>query len=88
MNTPETRDGTERYWDRPDEGGKNMKRPTSVGQLLWKSRWETRLADWITSMAIGVGLQGSELPGFEAERVCYTRINYIRKYYTQLLTID
>jgi hypothetical protein len=54
-------------WDRPDEGGKIMKRPTSVGQLLGKSKWEKRLADWI--MATGVDLLGNELRDFEAERV-------------------
>jgi hypothetical protein len=41
-------------WDRPDEDGVIMKRPTSVGQLLGKSKWEKRLADWI--MVTGVGL--------------------------------
>jgi hypothetical protein len=44
-----------------------MKRPTSVGQLLGKSKWEKRLADWI--MATGVGLLGCGLCDFEAERV-------------------
>jgi hypothetical protein len=44
-----------------------MKRPTSVGQLLGKSKWEKRLADRI--MATGVGLPGSEFREFEAERV-------------------
>jgi hypothetical protein len=32
-------------WDWPDEGGVIMKRPTSVGQLLGKSKWEKHLAD-------------------------------------------
>jgi hypothetical protein len=54
-------------WDRPDEEGKIMKRPTSVGQLLGKSKWEKHLADWIT--ATGVGLLGGELRDFEAEQV-------------------
>jgi hypothetical protein len=54
-------------WDRPDEDGVIMKRPTSVGQLLGKSKWEKRLADWI--MATGVGLLGCGLHDFEAERV-------------------
>jgi hypothetical protein len=54
-------------WDRPDEDGIIMKRPTSVGQLLGKSKWEKRLADWI--MATGVGLLGCGLHDFEAERV-------------------
>jgi hypothetical protein len=44
-----------------------MKRPTSVGRLLGKSKWEKRLADWI--MATGVGLLGCGLRDFEAERV-------------------
>jgi hypothetical protein len=44
-----------------------MKRPTSVGQLLGKSKREKRLADWIN--ASGVGLRGSELRDFEADRV-------------------
>jgi hypothetical protein len=67
MHAPEAREGTEDIWDRPDEEGKIMKRPTSVGQLLGKSKWEKRLADWI--MATGVGLPGSERRDFEAERV-------------------
>jgi hypothetical protein len=46
-------------WDRPDEEGKIMKRPTSVGQLLGKSKWGKRLPDWI--MAAGIGLLGCEL---------------------------
>jgi hypothetical protein len=54
-------------WDRPDEDGIIMKRPTSVGQLLGKAKWEKRLADWI--MATGVGLLGRGLHDFEAERV-------------------
>jgi hypothetical protein len=54
-------------WDRPNEDGIIMKRPTSVGQLLRKSKWEKRLADWI--MATGVGLLGCELRDLEAERV-------------------
>jgi hypothetical protein len=54
-------------WDRPDEDGKIKKRPTSVGQLLGKSKWEKPLADWI--MATGVGLLGNELRDNEAERV-------------------
>jgi hypothetical protein len=44
------------FWDHPDEDGKIRKRPTSVGQLLGKSKWEKPLADWIT--ATGVGLVG------------------------------
>jgi hypothetical protein len=39
----------------------------SVGQVLGKSKWEKRLADWI--MATGVGLLGCALRDFEEERV-------------------
>jgi hypothetical protein len=41
--------------------------PTSVGQLLGKSKWEKPLADWI--MATGVGLLSRELHDPEAQRV-------------------
>jgi hypothetical protein len=44
-----------------------MKRPTSVGKLLGKSKWEQRLPDWI--MATVVGFLGNKLRDFEAERV-------------------
>jgi hypothetical protein len=44
-----------------------MERPTWVGQLLGESKCEQCFADWI--MATGVGLQGSQRPDFEAERV-------------------
>jgi hypothetical protein len=54
-------------WDRPDEDGKIKKRPTSVGQLLRKFKWEKPLADWI--MATGVCLLGNELRDNEAELV-------------------
>jgi hypothetical protein len=54
-------------WDRPDEEGIIMTRPTSVGQLLGKSQWEKRLPDWI--MTTGVGLLGCAIRDFEAERV-------------------
>jgi hypothetical protein len=54
-------------WDWPDEDGIIMKRPTSMGQFLGKSKWEKRPADWI--MATGVGLLGCGLHDFEAERV-------------------
>jgi hypothetical protein len=55
------------FWDRPDEDGKIRKRPTSVGQLLGKSKWEKPLADWIT--ATGVGLVGQDRVDKEDERV-------------------
>jgi hypothetical protein len=54
-------------WDRPDKDGRKGKRPTSLGQLLGKSKWEKPLADWI--MATGVGLVGQEMRDKEAERV-------------------
>jgi hypothetical protein len=53
-------------WERPDEDGRMGRRPTSIGQLLGKAKWEKPLADWI--VATGVGL----LPGkqdYEEERV-------------------
>jgi hypothetical protein len=55
------------FWDRPDEDGKIRQRPSSVGQLLGKSRWEKPLADWIT--ATGVGLVGQDRVDQEDERV-------------------
>jgi hypothetical protein len=56
-------------WDRLDEEGIIMKRQTSVRQLLGKSKWEKRPADWIMATGVLVGLLGSELRDFEAERV-------------------
>jgi hypothetical protein len=53
-------------WDWPDEEGIIMKRPTSVGQLLGKSKGEKCLADWI--MATGVGPLGCALGDSEAEQ--------------------
>jgi hypothetical protein len=55
------------FWDRPDEHGKIRNRPTSVGQLLGKSKWEQPLADWIT--ATGVGLVGQDRVDKEDARV-------------------
>jgi hypothetical protein len=43
-----------------------MNRPTSVGQLQGRSKWEKRLADW--AMATGVSLLVSELRDCSAER--------------------
>jgi hypothetical protein len=43
------------------------KRPTSLGQLLGKAKWEKPLADWIP--ATGVGLVGQDRGDKEAERV-------------------
>jgi hypothetical protein len=54
-------------WDRPDEDGRVTQRPTSVGQLLWKAKWEKHLADWIT--ATDVGLVGEDRGDKEAKRV-------------------
>jgi hypothetical protein len=54
-------------WGRPDEDGKIPKRPTSIGQLLWKARWEKPLADWI--VATGVGLLGPRKRDYEEERL-------------------
>jgi hypothetical protein len=44
-----------------------MKRPTSLGPVLGKSKWETRLADGIVDT--GVGLLGSQLRDSKVERV-------------------
>jgi hypothetical protein len=52
-------------WDCPDEEGRIPKRPTSIGQLLGKSKWEKPLADWIA--AIGVGLLGAGKQDYEEE---------------------
>jgi hypothetical protein len=54
-------------FQRPDEDGRQGKRPRSVGQLLGKSKWEKPLANWI--VATGVGLLGPEKQDFEAERM-------------------
>jgi hypothetical protein len=54
-------------WDRPDEEGRIPKRPTSIGQLLGKAKWEKPLADWI--VATGVGLLGPGKQNYEEERI-------------------
>jgi hypothetical protein len=64
---PKLEKARKEIWDRQDEDGKIKKRPTSVGQLPGKSKWEKPLADWI--MAAGVGLLGNELRDNEAERM-------------------
>jgi hypothetical protein len=46
-------------WNRPGKDGRKGKRPTSLGQLSGKSKWEKPLADWI--MGTGVGLVGQEM---------------------------
>jgi hypothetical protein len=59
----------EEIWDRdrPDEEGRIPKRPTSIGQLLGKAKWEKPLADWI--VATGVGLLGPGKQDYEEERI-------------------
>jgi hypothetical protein len=64
---PKLEKARKEIWDCPDEDSKIKKRPTSVGQLLGKPKWEKPLADWV--MATGVGLLGNELRDNEAERV-------------------
>jgi hypothetical protein len=54
-------------WDRPDEDRNMRKRPTSLGQLLGKSKWKKPLVDWM--IATGGGLVGHEMPENEAQRV-------------------
>jgi hypothetical protein len=55
------------FWDHLDDDSKIRKHPTSVGQLLGKSKWEKPLADWIT--ATGVGLVGWNRVDKKDERV-------------------
>jgi hypothetical protein len=64
---PKLESARKAIWGRPDEDGKMRKRPTSLGQLLGKSKWEKPLVDWI--IATGVGLVGHEMRDNEAERV-------------------
>jgi hypothetical protein len=64
---PNLEDAREDIWDRPDIDGRKGKRPTSLGQLLGKSKLEKPSADWI--MATGVGLVGQDMCDKEAERV-------------------
>jgi hypothetical protein len=54
-------------WERPDKDGQKGDGPTSVGQLLGKSKWEKPSTDWI--MATGVGFLSRELHDPEAQRV-------------------
>jgi hypothetical protein len=54
-------------WERPDEDGRIPTRPTSIGQLLGKAKWEKPLADWI--VATGVGLLGPGKQDYEEERI-------------------
>jgi hypothetical protein len=64
---PDLESARQEIWERPDEDGRKGRRPRSVGQLLWKARWEKPLADWI--VATGVGLVGRGEQDFEAERI-------------------
>jgi hypothetical protein len=56
---PKLEGARKHFWDPPDEDGRMRKRPTSLGQLLGKAKWEKPLADWIT--ATGVGLVGQDM---------------------------
>jgi hypothetical protein len=67
MHAPEFRAARKEIRDRPDEEGRIPKRPTSIGQLLGKAKWEKPLADWI--VATGVGLLGPGKQDYEEERV-------------------
>jgi hypothetical protein len=64
---PDLEGGARKHiWDRPDKDGRKGKRPTSLGQLLGKSKWEKPLADWIT--ATGVGLEAERVERNDAWR--------------------
>jgi hypothetical protein len=54
-------------WEWLDEYGRINRRPTSIGQLLGKAKWEKPLHDWI--VATGVGLLKPEKQDYEEERV-------------------
>jgi hypothetical protein len=54
-------------WDCPEKDGMKGTRPTSLGRLVRKSKWEKPLADWMP--ATGVGLVGPEMCDTEAPRV-------------------
>jgi hypothetical protein len=53
---PDLESARKETWERPDEDGKILVpgRPTSIGQLLGKAKWEKPLTDRI--VATGVGL--------------------------------
>jgi hypothetical protein len=53
---PDLEGARKEIWERPDKDGRIARRPSSVGQLLGKAKWEKPLADWI--VATGVGLLG------------------------------
>jgi hypothetical protein len=40
-------------WERPDEDGRIGRRPTSIGQLLGKTKLEKPLVDWIVATEWG-----------------------------------
>jgi hypothetical protein len=64
---PDLESARKAIWERPDEDGKIGRRPTSIGQLLGKAKWEKPLANWI--VATGVGLLGPGKQDYEEERV-------------------
>jgi hypothetical protein len=64
---PDLESARKAIWERPDEDGRIGRRPTSIGQLLGKAKWEKPLADLI--VATGVGLRGPEKQDYEEERV-------------------
>jgi hypothetical protein len=64
---PNLESARQEIWDRPDEEGRIPKRPTSIGQVLGKAKWEKPLADWI--VATGVGLLGLGKQDYEEERI-------------------
>jgi hypothetical protein len=51
---PKLESARKAIWDRLDEDGKMRKRPTSLGQLLGKSKWEKPLVDWIIATRVGL----------------------------------
>jgi hypothetical protein len=53
--------------ERPDEDGRIPRRPTSMGQLLGKAKWEKPPTDWI--VATGVVLLGPGKQDYEEERI-------------------
>jgi hypothetical protein len=54
-------------WGRPDEDGRISRRPTSIGHLLGKAKWEKPRADWFVTT--GVGLRGPAKQDYGEERV-------------------
>jgi hypothetical protein len=63
---PKLENARKDIWERPDENGRKGRRPESVGQLLGKSKWEKRLADWIVTT--GVGFLGPDIHDLEEEK--------------------